>query len=84
MQRQVYGVLMKYYVPSTARGIVESLLIEKNWTIKQIAGAVGVTPRTVYRIRDGNNPLPETYLNLIYLYLNLQQEIIVAEEGSGP
>lgn len=60
-------------VPGTAREIVESLIL-LNYSIKQIAGMLGVTAKTVYRIRKGFCPQPKTHLNLIQLYLSLTQK----------
>jgi hypothetical protein len=71
-------------VPGTAKEIVEALIVKRDYTIKQIADVLGVTSKTIYRVRKGFCPHPQTHLNLIQLYLTLYQqkyEQKIAEEG---
>lgn len=61
---------MRCKIPGTAREIVESLMIEQGYSVKEIALMVGVTPKTVYRIKKGFPPLPRIHLTLIQLYID--------------
>lgn len=62
---------MKCNIPGTPREIIEDLLTTQGYRSKEIANMLGVTIRTVYRIRKGHTPLPSIHLNLIQLYINL-------------
>jgi hypothetical protein len=67
------GVSMKCQIPGTAREIVEQL-INLDYSVKQLAILLGVTANTVYRIRRGRKIKPQIHLNLIQLYLSIQQQ----------
>jgi DNA-binding NtrC family response regulator len=64
---------MKCKIPGTAREIVEDLIASHQYNVKQIAEMLGVTSKTVYRMRKGFLVQPKIHLNLIALYLSLYQ-----------
>jgi predicted transcriptional regulator len=62
---------MKCKIPGTAREIVDCLILDQDYSVKQIAEMLGITPKTIYRIRKGFCPQPKIHLNLIQLFLSL-------------
>jgi hypothetical protein len=64
-----YCMIMHCKIPGTAREIIESLIINKAFSIQEIAENIGVSINTIYRIRKGCNPKPKTHLYLIRFYL---------------
>lgn len=64
---------MNCRIPGTAREIIESLILQQDYSVKQIAQKLGISSKTIYRIRKGYSPQPKTHLNLIQLYLGLHQ-----------
>ncbi len=69
-----YGGCMKWKIPGTAREIIESLILEQDYSVKQIAEMLGVTTKTIYRIKKGYCPHAKIHLNLIQLFLSLSYE----------
>ena len=62
---------MNRNIPGTAKEIVDSIILSHDYTVKRIAEKLGVSSKTIYRIRNGFCPQPETHLNLISLFLHL-------------
>ncbi|MBA2653972.1 MAG: helix-turn-helix domain-containing protein [Gammaproteobacteria bacterium] len=71
-------------VPGTARGIIESLIIDFGYSSKQIADALRISKKTIYRIKKGFSPKPVTHLNLIQLYLSLQKNNFEQDQARLP
>lgn len=65
---------MKFKIPGTAKEIIEKLIGEQDYSVKQIAEMLNITPKTVYRIKKGCCPQPKIHLNLIQLFLMLGHE----------
>jgi hypothetical protein len=65
---------MNCKIPGTAREIVEALINDHKLNVKEIAGKLQITSKTVYRIRKGFLAHPKVHLNLIQLYLILSHE----------
>lgn len=59
-------------IPGTAQEIIEKLISHKKFSIKELAKQLGVCDTTIYRIRQGTCPLPETHFNLIQLYISMK------------
>jgi hypothetical protein len=64
---------MKSNVPGSAREIIESLVINGGFSVKQIAYNLNITSKTIYRIRKGQPPHPRVHLNLLQLYLSTRE-----------
>jgi hypothetical protein len=71
---------MKAKVPGTARELVNRLMSEHDFTLKKISEKIGVSSKTLWRIRKGLSPQPETHLNLILLYMKSVEEQQIAEQ----
>jgi transcriptional regulator with XRE-family HTH domain len=67
-------------IPGTAREIIESLMINKAFSIQQIAENIGVSNNTIYRIRKGFNPKPKTHLGLIRFYLYIYNKSLYIQD----
>lgn len=65
---------MKCSVPGTAKEIIESLIQDKGFSVKQLAAKLQVTANTIYRIRRGNCSQPKIHLHLIRLFLSVRRE----------
>lgn len=74
---------MRCEIPGTPRQIVEDLISRQGYSVKQVACMLGVTIKTVYRIRKGHTPLPRIHLNLIQLYINLFHQTSNNEGNQG-
>jgi transcriptional regulator with XRE-family HTH domain len=65
---------MKVKIPGTAKELVNRLIDGHGFTLKKISETIGVSSKTLWRIRKGISPQPETHLNLILLYLEVLEE----------
>lgn len=65
---------MRCEIPGTPRLIVENLIEQQGYSIKEIAIMLGITTKTVYRIRKGYTTHPKIHLNLIQVFINLFHE----------
>jgi transcriptional regulator with XRE-family HTH domain len=76
---------MKAKIPGTAKELVNRLMDAHGFTLKKIGEAIGVSSKTLWRIRKGISPQPETHLNLILLYLEAleKEKHPTGEEGAS-
>lgn len=65
---------MRCEIPGTPREIVEDLISNQGYSVKNVATMLGITAKTVYRIRKGLPLLPRIHINLIQLYINLHYQ----------
>lgn len=59
-------------IPSTARGIINSLINDYHYTIKEIAKEIAVTPKTIYQILNQDCIAAETDKGLIIFYVQVR------------
>lgn len=68
-------------IPGTAKEIVQRLMAKHKYSIKKMAMAVGVTPKTIYQILNGEKPNRATDFALLRLYVSL--ELKAAKKNPG-
>lgn len=59
-------------IPGTTKSLIENILDEHKISVKKIARAINVTPKTIHQILNGATAHSETDIKLLVLYLQLK------------
>lgn len=70
-------------IPGTAKEIVRILTLEYKYSIKKMAAAIGVTPKTIYQILNGERPNRATDFALLRLYISLKLQAAKKKPGTN-